>query len=255
MDGWRLDVANEVDRVFWRTFKQTGRGIDPESVMIGEIWESAESWLRGDMFDSTMNYDFRKNCRDFFGMEKINAVEFNARVTQMNYRYPTGIVQGQLNLLDSHDVSRFFSYCQNDIRRLRLAEVFLFTAPGVPCVFYGDELGMSGDCESTLRGPMPWENPPSDERDFFKALISLRRNSDALLYGTYTVLDMDENGLYVFERRWKECVITVALNARDVTTEISGIVPDDDPLLSDAYGKSRLGPFGYSVWRTGGEKR
>ena len=67
VDGWRLDVANEVDRVFWRTFKQTGRGIDPESVMIGEIWESAESWLRGDMFDSTMNYDFRKNCRDFFG--------------------------------------------------------------------------------------------------------------------------------------------------------------------------------------------
>lgn len=255
VDGWRLDVANEVDRVFWRAFKQIGREIDPESVMIGEIWESAESWLRGDMFDSTMNYDFRKNCRDFFGTEKINAVEFNARVTQMNYRYPTGIVQGQLNLLGSHDVSRFFSYCQNDIRRLRLAEVFLFTAPGVPCVFYGDELGMSGDCESTLRGPMPWENPPSDERDFFKALISLRRNSDALLYGTYTVLDMDENGLYVFERRWKECVITVALNARDVTTEINGIVPDDDPLLSDAYGESRLGPFGYSVWRTGGEKR
>lgn len=217
VDGWRLDVANEVDRVFWRTFKQTGRGIDPESVMIGEIWESAESWLRGDMFDSTMNYDFRKNCRDFFGMEKINAVEFNARVTQMNYRYPTGIVQGQLNLLDSHDVSRFFSYCQNDIRRLRLAEVFLFTAPGVPCVFYGDELGMSGDCESTLRGPMPWENPPSDERDFFKALISLRRNSDALLYGTYTVLDMDENGLYVFERR---CVFNNADSQRNVYMSI-----------------------------------
>lgn len=116
VDGWRLDVANEVDRTFWRAFRQRSRAINPESVMIGEIWESSETWLQGDMFDSTMNYDFRKNCRDFFGTEAINATEFNARVTKMNYRYPTGILQGQLNLLDSHDVNRFFSYCQKDIR-------------------------------------------------------------------------------------------------------------------------------------------
>lgn len=251
VDGWRLDVANEVDRAFWRAFKQTGRGINPESVMIGEIWESAESWLRGDMFDSTMNYDFRKNCRDFFGTERISAAEFDARVTRMNYRYPTGIVQGQLNLLDSHDVSRFLSCCRNDIRRLRLAELFLFTAPGVPCVFYGDELGMSGEQEPALRGPMPWGNPPSDERDFFKALTALRKGSDVLVYGTYVPLCADENGLYVFERRWGGRAITVALNARSAAAEIGAAAPGHAPLLSGSYGETRLGPFGYAVWSSG----
>lgn len=105
--------------------------------MIGEIWEGAESRLRGDMFDSTMNYDFRRNCRDFFALDRISAREFDGRVTRMNYRYPTGIVQGQLNLLDSHDVSRFLSYCQGDVRRLRLAELFLFTARRALCVLRG----------------------------------------------------------------------------------------------------------------------
>ena len=70
VDGWRLDVANEVDRGFWRDFRRVAHEENPESVMIGEIWESSETWLNGDMFDSTMNYDFRKNCRDFFALGK-----------------------------------------------------------------------------------------------------------------------------------------------------------------------------------------
>lgn len=107
-------------------FKKATREANPESVMIGEIWESAESWLRGDMFDSAMNYDFRKNCRDFFGTEILNAKEFAGRITDMMYRYPTGILQGQLNLLDSHDVNRFMSYCQEDIRRFQLGRSIPF---------------------------------------------------------------------------------------------------------------------------------
>lgn len=248
VDGWRLDVANEVDRDFWRAYKKAGRAIDPESVMIGEIWESAESWLRGDMFDSTMNYDFRKNCRDFFGSETINAAEFDARITQMNYRYPTGILQGQLNLLDSHDVNRFFSYCKGDIRRLRLAEVFLFTAPGVPCVFYGDELGVSGGCEYALRGPMPWTAPPCDEREFFKRLISLRRENEALVDGSYRTLCANEEGLYVFERRRNNQVVTVALNARDTNAGLRNVGPQHEPILSSAFENDRLGPLGYAIW-------
>lgn len=185
VDGWRLDVANEVDREFWRTFKHTARAIDPDSVMIGEIWENAESWLRGDMFDSAMNYDLRKHCRDFFARGAIDAAQFSARITQMLHRYPTGIVQGQLNLLDSHDVSRFLSLCGGDVQRLRLAEVFLFTAPGAPCVFYGDELGMTGVSEPDYRSAMPWDVPAEDLRPLFRSLIALRNKNDTLALGTF----------------------------------------------------------------------
>lgn len=248
VDGWRLDVANEVDRNFWRAFRQTARATKADSIMIGEIWESAESWLQGDMFDSAMNYDFRKSCRDFFGTEKINASEFNARVTRLNYRYPTGIVQGQLNLLDSHDVNRFASYCQKDIRRFRLAELFMFSAPGVPCVFYGDELGMDGSSEYTLRGPMQWGDPMHDERLFFKALINLRKDNKALVYGNYKVLLMDENGLYCFERRWQHNTVTVAINARNQTVFIGDVASPFEPYMSDGFKEKTLGPFGYAVW-------
>lgn len=248
VDGWRLDVANEVDRDFWRAFKQTARAQDPDSVMIGEIWESAESWLSGDMFDSAMNYDFRKNCRDFFGEGTITPAEFDARVTQMHFRYPTGILQGQLNLLDSHDVNRFYSHCQGDIRRLRLAEVFLFTAPGTPCVFYGDELGMSGNHEFLLRGAMPWNNPPSDERELFKALATLRKDGDVLVYGKYKTLVTGDKGLYVFERRLDNHVVTVALNASEAPADLGMGIPKGLPMLASMLDGGSLGSFGYAVW-------
>lgn len=248
VDGWRLDVANELDRDFWRAFKKATRQADPESVMIGEIWESAESWLRGDMFDSAMNYDFRKNCRDFFGLEAISAREFSARVTDMMYRYPTGILQGQLNLLDSHDVNRFLSYCRGDIRRFRLAEVFLFTSPGAPSVFYGDELGMDGNSEFTLRGPMPWNTPRHDERAFFKRLTALRRDNEALATGSFRAVYADEKGLMVYRRALPGQTITVALNGRNDTVSVAAHVPSDTPALSDSFANGSLGAFGYAVF-------
>ena len=248
VDGWRLDVANELDRNFWRAFKKATRHANPESVMIGEIWESAESWLRGDMFDSVMNYDFRKNCRDFFGQETIDAREFSGRVTDMLHRYPTGILQGQLNLLDSHDVNRFLSYCQGDIRRFRLAEVFLFTAPGAPSVFYGDELGMDGNSEFTLRGPMLWEYPKHDERAFFKSLITLRKENEALMTGNFRTVAADENGLLIYQRERSGQRITVALNGRGNTVSIKKNVSFGTAVLSYALAEGELGPFGYAVF-------
>lgn len=248
VDGWRLDVANEVDREFWRAFKRTARAVDPNSVMIGEIWENAESWLRGDMFDSAMNYDFRKHCRDFFATGSIDAAQFSARIAQMLYRYPTGIVQGQLNLLDSHDVSRFLSLCGGDIRRLRLAEVFLFTAPGTPCVFYGDELGVSGASEAQYRGPMPWNDPPYDLREFFRGLTSLRQEDDLLALGSWRTL-CTEGRLYVYERKLGNRAVTVALNAGCRPVRLGACLPDVGPRLSQGWSAGNLEPFGYAVWR------
>ena len=248
VDGWRLDVANEVDRDFWRAFKKATRDANPESVMIGEIWESAESWLRGDMFDSAMNYDFRRHCRDFFALGAISAAEFAARVTDMMLRYPTGILQGQLNLLDSHDVSRFLSHCQGDVRRLQLAEVFLFTSPGVPSVFYGDELGMDGKYEFDMRGPMPWNAPRHDLREFFRALAALRAENEALATGNFRTLLADENGLFLYRRSLGNQTVTVALNAADTAAAIASHVPAGAPALSEGFESGRLSPFGYAVW-------
>lgn len=250
VDGWRLDVANEVDKEFWRDFRKVAKQTKPDSVLIAEIWENAERWLQGDMFDSTMNYDFRKNCRDFFATSHISALEFNTRVIRMNWRYPFPIVQGQLNLLDSHDVSRFRSLCLCK-ERFDLAEIFMFTAVGTPCVFYGDELGVMGLDEYAWRGAMPWESTLDDKRKLFKELIALRKQNACLVDGDMYILDHDENGKFVYKRQLGDKAIVVALNVSNKRCSNFEKLPSLKPVLSSGYKSidNSFEAFGYAVWR------
>ena len=113
-DGWRLDVASEINDALWRRFYREVKEVNPEAILIGEVWETANHWLDGTIFDSTMNYDFRKHCKRFFGEESISSAAFDSRVTNMRMRYREQTVFAQLNLLDSHDVSRFYSLCNEN---------------------------------------------------------------------------------------------------------------------------------------------
>ena len=183
-DGWRLDVASEVNDGFWRRFYREVHDVNPEAILIGEVWESANHWLDGTIFDSAMNYDFRKHCKRFFGEKSIDAAEFDSRITDMRMRYREQTVFSQLNVLDTHDVSRFLSLCREDRGRYRLAVVFLLTFPGMPSIFYGDELGITGILEEEYRSPMPWQK--EDELfTFFKQLIAIRRQESVMRKGSF----------------------------------------------------------------------
>ena len=76
IDGWRLDVANEVDHPFWREFRQTVKQIKPDLYILGEIWHDSISWLRGDQFDAVMNYPFTINALKLLASETLNAQQF-----------------------------------------------------------------------------------------------------------------------------------------------------------------------------------
>lgn len=249
VDGWRLDVANELDKDFWRAFRKTAKKAKPDSVLIAEIWENSARWLQGDMFDSTMNYDFRRHCRDFFASGKIDAAEFNSRLIKMNWRYPFPIVQGQLNLLDSHDVSRFRSLCICP-ERFYLAEVFLFTAVGVPCVFYGDELGVQGEDEYSWRGAMPWDKAIIDDRNFFQHLIRIRQNNECLVSGSFQVLDYSPAGNFVFARARGRKKVVVALNVSACVNEQFVNLPSETPIFSYGYNQDEhtMMPYAYAIW-------
>ncbi len=213
IDGWRLDVASEVDDSFWRAFRTAVKGENPDALLIGEVWESAGHWLGGDMFDSTMNYDFRKHCRSFFGERSIDAVEFSGRLTNMLTRYRVQLLPAQLNLLDSHDVSRFLSLCGRDARPYRLAVLFLMSFIGMPTIFYGDELGVWGVLEAEYRAPMPWQGGDTALLGFFKRVIAMRHDLAPLRRGDFRVLSAQpDSKLLVFQRRYGAEVVTVALN-------------------------------------------
>ena len=247
IDGWRLDVASEVDDGFWRAFRQAVKEVNPDALLIGEVWESANHWLQGDMFDSSMNYDFRKHCNLFFAEGSIDAADFAGRITNMLMRYRVQTVPAQLNLLDSHDVSRFLSLCKGKIAKYKLAILFMMTFVGMPTIFYGDELGIQGVSEEEYRYPMLWDSGDSGLHNFFKKAIAMRHELAALRRGNFRMISAEQgSGLIIFSRSFEHQSITVCINNADtasVLPEVSGSL-----WWSDGFDGNALAGNGFAVF-------
>lgn len=213
-DGWRLDVADEPNDGFWREFRRRCKAVKSDALLIGEVWGGARHWLAGDMLDSTMNYDFRSHCRHFFAEGSIDARTLAGRCADMLMRYKRQITAAQLNLLDSHDTSRFLDICGGEKRRLALAVVFMCCFPGMPCVFYGDELGVMGTNELDFRRAMPWDAGDESLRELYREAIALRRRHPALRRGDLRFLRAEAGEqLLVFERSCPGESLTITINA------------------------------------------
>ena len=246
IDGWRLDVASEVNDGFWRAFRGAVKQENPEALLIGEVWESAAHWLQGDLFDSTMNYDFRKHCQAFFAEKRIDAADFSGRITDMLMRYRPQMLPAQLNLLDSHDVSRFLSLCGGDTVSYRQAILFLMCFVGMPTLFYGDELGLAGIREAEYRAGMPWDGGNLELLSFFRKAIAMRRDLSPLRRGDFQMLSAEVGSrVLCFRRSTGTEAVTVTINAG--TTETA--LPPSEEMLYWAEGLqgSSLSPGGFAV--------
>jgi len=241
IDGWRLDVPGEIDDdSFWREFRQRVRAINPEAYIVGEIWHEAQRWLQGDQFDATMNYLLTAGLLGFCGgshlsMHEVNRVggyqgrvtphmraeDFASHIDYLLSLYKPEFTQVQLNLLDSHDTPRFLTCVKNDKAALKLAWQFIFTFPGAPCIYYGDEIGMDGSHDPDCRKSFLWDESKWDHdlRDHLKALITLRKAHPALRTGEYKRL-YAENGVIVFERADAKEKLIVVINASESTRQV-----------------------------------
>ncbi len=218
--------------------------------MIGEVWETARHWLDGKKFDSTMNYDFRKHCRRFFAEESIDAFEFDGRVTNMRMRYREQSVYAQLNLLDSHDVSRFLSLCGNDEERYKLAIIFQMTFPGVPSVFYGDERGISGELEEEYRAPMPWKEEKNTFFSIYKIAIAMRIEHEALRRGRYETLQAKKGDrLYIYARELPSDKIVIAINGNRHRSRLPDMFADAAVLWQEGFSGAVLEAMGFVIAR------
>lgn len=249
VDGWRLDVASEVNDEFWREFRRAAKEVKPDCFLIGEVWETAAHWLNGDQFDSSMNYDFRKYCRDFFAIQALDAFTFDARVTSMRMRYRKNMLYGQLNLLDSHDVSRFFSLCKERQERFKLSVLFQMTFIGPPSIFYGDELLLKGLKEEEYRSPMNWEDDSEEGMfAFYKAAIYLRKKIKALRRGDYSTLQAEQaSRLYVFERWIEEEHIIIALNAGEQCEKLKIDMDHIQVIWQTGYTSGEISGYGFLI--------
>jgi len=233
IDGWRLDVPGEIDDdEFWREFRRRVRAVNQEAYIVGEIWHEAQRWLQGDQFDAVMNYLFTAAALSFFAdghlnmdiihqagglkdrVHRMHAKTFADEVDRILNLYPTDITFAQLNLLDSHDMPRFLSCANGDKNSLKLAWLFLFTMPGAPCIYYGDEVGVDGGHDPDCRKAFPWDEAKwdMDLLNYAKACIALRKGQKALRRGEYKRVHTEDD-LMVFARTLKDDTVITAFNA------------------------------------------
>lgn len=200
IDGWRLDVADEIAPRFLRRFREAVKAANPEALIVGEVWHEAHDWLAGDRFDGVMNYGLTKACLDLLAFGTIDARGFADRLVLLLMRCTDPANEMMFNLLDSHDTERFLTRVKGDVRRLRLAMAVAFFLPGIPFLFAGDEIGVMGGYDPDCRRTFEWDRSRWDGELFRLAqrLAALRRTAP-LARGTAAV--EEENGVVRILRR------------------------------------------------------
>jgi neopullulanase len=204
VDGWRLDVPAEIDdEAFWQEFRRRCRAVNPDAYLVGEIWDVAPDWVRGDRFDALMNYPLLEAILGFAGGPSLDtalvashhelsmhvrasaAAGFASALQTQTAAYERATVAAQLNLLSSHDMPRLRTLVSGDLAAVRLAVLLQMTLPGAPCVYYGDEIGMEGGNDPDCRRAFPTGAAGAVGRDealraTFRDLIALRQAHPAL---------------------------------------------------------------------------
>ena len=216
IDGWRLDVSDEVSHDFWRKFRKAVKKEKPDAVIIGENWHDAYAYLMGDQYDSIMNYAFTKASLDYFAKGVFTAEEMAAKLNSNLMRNTEQVNTMMLNLLDSHDTHRFFSEAGKDKDRVLAAIALEMVFVGAPCLYYGTELCMEGGYDPDSRRGFPW-NDKTWDMDFLgkvKELIHIRKQP-AIKYGEIYITA--EQNLLCVERRFENSRVILRTNMTDNT--------------------------------------
>jgi cyclomaltodextrinase len=201
---------------------------------VGEIWHLAPEWTAsGERFDGVMNYVLTEAVLRFAAAghmdaevvapvnltlrPPLDAPGYEAAIGHLLAAYPEQVHRCNLNLLGSHDTARVLSMVGEDAESVIQAALLLFTFPGAPCVFYGDEIGLTGRHDPGSRRGFPWEHPETWNRDLleaFRGLVGLRRSHPCLRRGAYRHL-WAEGSLYAFAREGEGEQLVVGVNPGD----------------------------------------
>ncbi|GIX45671.1 MAG: hypothetical protein KatS3mg130_2079 [Candidatus Sumerlaea sp.] len=268
VDGWRLDVPNEVSSEFWKEWRKLVKSINPNALIMGEIWDPPKQWLRGDQFDCVMNYQFAKALNRFYNMDGTPS-RLAQDFAKLLFDIPEQANYVMMNLMNSHDTDRLVSMLYNPgreydngnrIQDLKPGQTYKTEKPttatytkmkavvgvqfayvGGPMIYYGDEAGMWGADDPSDRKPMiwkdlePYENPQDnyfmhDVFAHFQRCAAIRNTLPALHVGEFeTLLADDAKQVYAF-RRWtdRQTVITMT-NKSDREQEVVLELPSKSP--------------------------
>jgi alpha-glucosidase len=270
VDGWRLDVPNEAgqnggsdDHSIWREFRTAVKSTKKDAVIIGELWKNANPYLQGDQFDGVMNYEgFADAVSTYMNngytiettkRESISTTQFELWIRSVLAKSPNQANQVVMNLLDSHDTSRFVYRAQGDKWKLYEAAIFQMTFVGAPMIYYGDEIGMTGGKDPDCRRPFNWNFDRAEHiSPLYKKLTQIRNANSALRTGSFeTILADDQNGILAYSRMDKKNRVLVILNntsgTKNVTVNVEKLGFDKGTVLREDLNNTTLSPRNVTV--------
>jgi glycosidase/fibronectin type 3 domain-containing protein len=267
--GWRLDVVDNLSPNLMRQIRDAVKATNPDAMVLAEQWGDSSRWLLGDQADSTMNYRFRRaviglingDTADLDGsIAGLTPSAFASRMAGVMEDYPAPAFNALLNLVDSHDTTRILwtltPGAENNTAKespdnlaigkakLRLVSAIQLTWPGMADIYYGDEVGLTGQDDPDDRRPYPWDNQDTALRDWYSTLAKLRAESVALREGDLRfVLADDAAGTLGYVRRTGEQAAVVVLNlgsaSQAVRVPIGDAIPNGTN-LTDALGGGQV---------------
>ena len=252
IDGFRLDVADELSDDFIARIKSRLAKKSADTILYGEVWEDASNkiayserkrYYLGSELDGVMNYPLRRGIIDYLTLRKIDTLEY--ALTEIIYNAPKRIRDLQMNLLGTHDTERILTSLggesseglSNDVlvskrmsaderslalARLKLAYTVLATLPGIPTIFYGDEVGLEGYSDPFNRMPYPWGKEDIDLLGFYKKVGKLRRKSRIYKDGEFSLVLLTSDTLVFSRSIENEYLLTVVNNSsKEISLELS----------------------------------
>ena len=265
--GWRLDVADELPDAFLEAFRKRVKALAPKSIIIGEVWENAvekvsygkrREFLLGHQCDTVMNYPWLDAIVAL--LKSGETEEFYEKVMELLEGYPQPALRCLMNILSTHDIPRILNRLGADfipprefqadnylspeqrergITLLKKAAMLQFSLPGIPCIFYGDELGMEGYGDPYCRGTYPWEGGEQALLSYYKKLGALRKEYRAAFSGECRFLCY-KDGQLCFERGR---TLRLYMNLGKEPMAAEGRL-----LLGEGYENGALAPGGFGLF-------
>ncbi|MBQ7792648.1 MAG: glycoside hydrolase family 13 protein, partial [Clostridia bacterium] len=274
VDGWRLDVADELPDVFIDTLRKTVKQLNPDALIIGEVWEDASNkesygakrrYLLGAQLDSVMNYPFRTAILQY--VKTNDGEKFLRSVSKILENYPEDVLSVLMNSLGTHDTRRIITELgiteeipqeEQGVYRLseeaykkacellKLATVLQFTLPGIPCIYYGDEVGLQGFADPYCRATYPYGREDKELLNFYRKITAFHQNHSADFTQRLTRLS-HKDGVIHFERG----ALSVYINADEKEAVLQeGVVGElvfcDKPIIYHANGME-LPPKSFAI--------
>lgn len=238
--GWRLDVADELPDAFIKRLRSAAKKCDQDALIIGEVWEDASNkesygvrreYLLGEELDSVMNYPFREAILNFLkGQSGETTMDAILRIVE---NYPPQVTNVLMNVLGTHDTVRAITYLMGEnmqsskdikaisvlseeqrehgVKLMKLASLMQYTLPGVPCIYYADEVGLEGYEDPFSRQCYPWGKENILLLDWYKKLGAMRKKVKALSSGKFVPVEVRKNFL-MYKRVCEDDQLLCAIN-------------------------------------------